>query len=103
MIVGLACIGSSTPPIPAPAEMWQLVPTCAQEPTEAQVSIIVPSPTLAPMFTKLGISTTFLPICAPRRTIAPGTARIPAARNRSASQPVNFSGTLSNEGAPAEP
>jgi hypothetical protein len=39
------CSGSSTPPIPAPPEMWQRLPICAQEPTVAQVSTIVPSST----------------------------------------------------------
>ena len=42
---GPAWIGSSTPPIPAPPEMWQFRPICAQEPTVAQVSTIVFSPT----------------------------------------------------------
>ena len=45
----------------------------------AQVSIMVPSPTRAPTLTKLGISTTPLAMKAERRTIAPGTARKPAA------------------------
>ena len=45
MIVGLACSGSSTPPMPAPPDRWQCLPTCAHEPTVAQVSTIVPSPT----------------------------------------------------------
>ena len=42
MITGDACSGSSTPPMPAPPEIWQFLPICAQEPTVAQVSIIVP-------------------------------------------------------------
>ena len=45
MITGPACNGSSTPPMPAPPEMWQFLPICAQEPTVAQVSIIVPEST----------------------------------------------------------
>ena len=45
MIVGLACSGSSTPPMPAPPEMWQCLPIWAQEPTVAQVSTMVPSST----------------------------------------------------------
>ena len=45
MMVGAACNGSSTPPIPAPPEIWQLAPTWAQDPTVAQVSTIVFSPT----------------------------------------------------------
>ena len=57
MITGPAWSGSSTPPIPAPPEMWTLRPIWAQLPTVAQVSTIVPSPTRAPMLTKLGIST----------------------------------------------
>ena len=57
MITGPAWSGSSTPPIPAPPEMWTLRPIWAQLPTVAQVSTIVPSPTWAPMLTKLGIST----------------------------------------------
>ena len=43
--VGEACSGSSTPPMPAPPDRWQPLPICAQEPTVAQVSTIVPSPT----------------------------------------------------------
>ena len=56
-ITGLAWSGSSTPAMPAPPEMWQFLPTCAQEPIVTQVSTIVPSPTWAPRLTKLGIST----------------------------------------------
>jgi hypothetical protein len=41
MITGPAWIGSSTPPMPAPPEMWQFLPICAQEPTVAQVSTMV--------------------------------------------------------------
>ena len=44
--------------MPAPPEMWQSLPTCAHEPTVAQVSIMVRSPTRAPTLTKHGISTT---------------------------------------------
>ena len=57
------------------------MPTCAQLPTVAHVSTIVPAPTCAPMLTKLGISTTSLPMYVPRRTIAPGTTRAPSLRN----------------------
>src|SRR6185437_10996874 len=57
MMVGAACRGSSTPPSPAPPEIWQLAPTWAQEPTVAQVSTMVFSPTLAPTLTKDGMST----------------------------------------------
>ncbi len=42
MMTGSACSGSSTPPMPTPPEMWQFLPICAQEPTVAQVSTIVP-------------------------------------------------------------
>ena len=45
MIVGLACSGSSTPPMPTPPDRWQFLPICAHEPTVAQVSTIVPSST----------------------------------------------------------
>ena len=76
---------------------------CAQLPTVAQVSTMVFAPTCAPMLTKLGISTTFLPMYAPRRTMAPGTARNPAARKALSPQPVNFDGTLSNQFAPCGP
>ena len=55
---GPACSGSSTPPMPAPPEMWQFLPIWAQEPTVAQVSIMVPRSTWAPRLTKQGISTT---------------------------------------------
>ena len=42
MMTGSACNGSSTPPMPTPPERWQFLPICAQEPTVAQVSTIVP-------------------------------------------------------------
>ena len=45
MIVGPACSGSSTPPMPTPPERCTCRPIWAQEPTVAQVSTIVPSPT----------------------------------------------------------
>ena len=45
MITGPACSGSSTPPMPTPPEMWQFLPICAQEPTVAQVSTMVPEST----------------------------------------------------------
>ena len=41
MITGLACSGSSTPPMPTPPERWQFLPICAQLPTVAQVSTMV--------------------------------------------------------------
>jgi hypothetical protein len=58
MMTGPACSGSSTPPMPAPPEMWQFLPICAHEPTVAQVSTMVPVSTRAPRFTKDGSSTT---------------------------------------------
>ena len=45
MMVGLAWRGSSTPPMPAPPEMCTPDPIWAQEPTVAQVSIMLPEPT----------------------------------------------------------
>ena len=45
MMVGAACIGSSTPPMPTPPERCTLRPIWAQEPTVAQVSTMVPSST----------------------------------------------------------
>ena len=51
MMTGLACRGSSTPPMPAPPEICTLAPIWAQLPTVAQVSTMVPLPTRAPMFT----------------------------------------------------
>src|SRR3546814_13525308 len=70
----------------------------------AQVSNVVPSPTQAPILAKLGISTAPLPMKAPRRTMAPGTARKPALVKSLASQPLNFDGTLSHQwAAPGAP
>ncbi len=45
MMVGLACTGSSTPPIPTPPDRWTFLPIWAHEPTVAQVSTMVPSST----------------------------------------------------------
>ena len=50
-----------------------------------------------------GGSTAPLAICAPWRTIAPGTARKPASRKRFSPQPANFDGTLSHQRAPPGP
>ena len=96
-MTGSACNGSSTPPMPAPPEIWQFLPIWAQEPTVAQVSTIVPSSTYAPRFTKHGISTTPRAMKAERRTMQFGTARNPAWRNRLSPQPSNFEGTLSHQ------
>src|SRR5437868_2491846 len=64
---------------------------------------MVPSPTRAPMLTKLGISTAPGATKAPRRTIAPGTERKPAAANSFSPQPANLDGTLSHQCAPPGP
>ena len=45
MMVGFACSGSSTPPMPTPPERCTFLPIWAQEPTVAQVSTIVFSST----------------------------------------------------------
>ena len=41
MMTGLACSGSSTPPMPTPPDRWQFLPIWAQQPTVAQVSTMV--------------------------------------------------------------
>ena len=46
--------GSSTPPICAPAEMWQFRPICAQLPTSACESIMVCSSRYAPTLMNIG-------------------------------------------------
>ena len=78
IITGLAWRGSRTPPIPAPPEIWQFFPTCAHEPTVAQVSTIVPSSTYAPKFIKQGINTALLATKADLLTTQFGTALKPA-------------------------
>ena len=55
MIVGPACIGSSTPADADAADRCTFLPIWAQDPTVAHVSTIVPSSTKAPRFTKQGI------------------------------------------------
>ena len=42
IIVGVACSGSSTPPIPVPPDRCTFLPIWAQLPTVAQVSTMVP-------------------------------------------------------------
>jgi hypothetical protein len=42
---GTAFGGSSTPPIPTPPDRCTRLPICAQEPTVAQVSTMLPSAT----------------------------------------------------------
>ena len=42
---GIAPGGSKTPPIPTPPERCTFFPICAQDPTVAHVSTIVPDPT----------------------------------------------------------
>src|SRR5215467_9422803 len=54
---GTALGGSRTPPMPTPPDRWTFLPICAQEPTVAHVSTIVPESTNAPMLTKEGMST----------------------------------------------
>src|SRR3546814_18936061 len=97
MMTGPACRGSRTPPIPTPPDKWTFLPSCAHDPTVAQLSTIVPSPTLAPRLTNDGISTTPGAIYAPRRTIEPGTARKAAALKSASPQPSNFDGPLSHQ------
>src|SRR4051794_10998796 len=72
MITGSAPTGSSTPPICDAAEMWQLRPICAQLPTSACESIIVPSPTYAPALIYIGgMQVTPLPMKQPSRILDP--------------------------------
>src|SRR6056300_869609 len=97
MIVGLACIGSNTPPIPTPPERWQFFPTCAHEPTVTQVSTMVPSSTNAPIFINDGMTTTFLPTCDPWRITAFGTILNPASKCCSLPQPAVLPFTLSHQ------
>ncbi len=70
-------MGSSTPPTCAAALRCTRAPICAQEPTRACESIIVPAPTWLPTFTYAGgITTTPAAMCAPRRIEdPPGTMR----------------------------
>src|SRR4051812_17088483 len=97
MMVGDACSGSSTPPIPTPPERWTFLPICAHDPTLAQVSTIVPESTRAPMFTNDGIKIAPGATYAPRRTTAPGTARKPARVKSLSVQAANLGGTLSHQ------
>ena len=55
IMTGFAPTGSNTPPMPTPPARCTFFPICAQLPTVAHVSTIVPSSTYAPIFTKLGI------------------------------------------------
>src|SRR5579863_6966536 len=79
MITGSAPTGSSTPPICDAAEMWQFFPTCAQLPTSACESTIVPSSTYAPALMYIGgMQVTPLPMWQPSRMLdPPGTIRTP--------------------------
>ena len=81
MITGSAPTGSSTPPICAAAEMWQFFPICAQLPTSACESTMVPSPTHAPALMYIGgMHVTLLPMKQPSRMLEPpGTMRTPLA------------------------
>src|ERR1700733_12423361 len=80
-MTGSAPTGSSTPPICAAAETWQFLPTCAQLPTSAWESTMVPSPTYAPALTNIGgIQVTPLAMKQPSRMLdPPGTMRTPLA------------------------
>src|SRR6056300_246568 len=100
IMVGLACNGSSTPPMPTPPDRCTFLPICAQEPTVAHVSTMVPSSTYAPRFTKDGIKTTPGAINADLRTTQIGTARNPAAFHWFSSQPTNLLSTLSHQPLP---
>jgi len=51
------------------------------------------------MLTKLGISTTSLPMWLPARTTAPGTTRTPSLRKSASSKSAKRAGTLSQNGA----
>ena len=77
MITGSAPTGSSTPPICAAADRCTRLPICAQEPTSAWLSIIVPSSTYAPTLTYIGgMHTTPGATYAPSRIVEPpGTMR----------------------------
>src|SRR5579885_348624 len=78
-MTGEALTGSSTPPIWLAAEIWQFAPTCAQLPTSACESIIVPSPTHEPVLIYMGgMQVTPLPTKHPSRMLdPPGTIRTP--------------------------
>src|SRR3546814_7384727 len=71
---------------------WQLAPICAQEPTVAQVSTMVPRPTYAPMLTYDGIRIAFGAMNEPLRTAAGGTTRAPCSVNSLALQFANLRG-----------
>src|SRR3546814_16304534 len=77
--------------MPTPPDRWQLAPICAQEPTVAQVSTMVPRPTYAPMLTYDGIRIAFGAMNEPLRTAAGGTTRAPCSVNSLALQFANRS------------
>src|SRR5690606_19766085 len=58
IMTGAACKGSKTPPIPTPPDKCTFLPICAQDPTVAHVSTMVPSSIYAPIFTYDGIKIT---------------------------------------------
>src|SRR5579883_681875 len=76
-MTGEALTGSSTPPIWLAADIWQRAPTCAQLPTSACESIIVPSSMYAPALMYMGgMQVTPRARYAPLRTLdPPGTMR----------------------------
>src|SRR5205823_2009821 len=78
-ITGSAPTGSSTPPICVAAEIWQFRPICAQLPTSACESTIVPSATYAPALMYMGgMQVTPLPTKHPSRMLdPPGTILTP--------------------------
>src|SRR3982074_488903 len=79
-ITGNAPTGSSTPPTWAAAERWTRLPTCAHEPTNAWLSIILAASTYAPTFTYIGgMQITPDATYAPSRMLdPPGTMRTPS-------------------------
>ena len=75
-ITGLAEGGSKTPANTAPAPIWARLPTVARAPKMAPISIMVSSPTTAPILITAPIMTTaFFPITAWSRINAPGSIR----------------------------
>src|SRR5579885_943679 len=92
-MTGEALTGSSTPPIWLAAEIWQFAPTCAQLPTSACESIIVPSPTQEPVLMYMGgMQVTPLPTKQPSRMLdPPGTMRTPESMEKFFSGYVDLS------------
>ena len=97
MMVGAACNGSSTPPMPAPPEMWQ----CAADlRAGADGRPGVDHRVLADMgadIDEAGHQHGALGDKGRAAHDGAGTARKPAARNRFSSQPANLESTLSHQ------